>query len=180
MSSDPPFFRRILNACKTISLPRSQYEGTLPISSPTTVTRTRSLTLGSTQNQEFNLYVSATEMEKLEYHPNGRSNLSEIIFSLTFQAALVVYLPTSGSQAQASLLRAAVVIAFTASSSVMFARRSYPRIAAIVEKIMLLCFALCFFVMTGVFFTASSIIWNIIGGLACALTMLAFLKGCST
>ncbi|KAK7268702.1 hypothetical protein RIF29_21408 [Crotalaria pallida] len=190
------FVRRIANAWEgcLAAFPRSEHEGTiLPISSSPssiTITKTRSLTMGSViQNHDDAysfccyplLYANATEIERLEYHqqqlPMSRSPftpLSKTIVNLSFQAALAMY----AQQDQQLFLGALMVTAFAASTTVIFINRSYPTVAALVDKIAYLTFSIGFFVMTSGFFSRSSFIYWIIACLTCALPMLAFLLGC--
>ncbi|KAJ1412063.1 hypothetical protein SESBI_20703 [Sesbania bispinosa] len=184
--SEPPFFHRIIhNAWKSIALPRSQYEGNLPISSLSSITRIRSFTFAFPQNHDSNLlplYANGIEIEKQDYLPDPVTvrtlTLPTKIISLTFQAALG-YQTISTSQPQSPILGAAMAIAFAASFSVMFIKHSYPRLAAIVEKIGHLSFALVFFLMIRAFFSGigSIITWMIIIGGGLALSILAFLIG---
>ncbi|RDY04337.1 hypothetical protein CR513_11965, partial [Mucuna pruriens] len=148
MSTEPPFFNRIIpNAWKSISIPRSEYEPNHRLSSPSSVTRIRSLTFALPQNHgsdHLPLYhVNATEMEKLDYPPKTPSNLSPKIVYLTF-AALGYPTMSTTSENQPSILGPALVIAFAASLSVMFLKGSHPRLASIVATIGYLSFALSF------------------------------------
>ncbi|KAK7268704.1 hypothetical protein RIF29_21410 [Crotalaria pallida] len=193
----PLFVRRIANAWKRClaAFPRSEHEGTiLPISSsPSIITRTRSITLGVIQSHDDDYsgccyllqYANATEIERLEYHqqqlPMSRSPftpLSKTIVNLTFQAALAMYLAQQDQQQL--FVGALMVTAFAASLSVIFINGSYPRVAALVDKICYLTFSIGFFVMTSGFFSRSGFITWIIACLTCALPMLAFLLGCLT
>ncbi|KAJ1412061.1 hypothetical protein SESBI_20701 [Sesbania bispinosa] len=145
MSSEPPFFHRIIhNAWKSKTIPRSQYEGNLPISSsPSSVTRIGFFTPVFPQNHDSDLLPShaiaiGIQIEKQDYLPDPVTvsplTLPTKIVSLTFQAALG-YQTMSTSQHQSPILGAAMAIAFAASFSVRFIKHSYPRLAAIVEKI---------------------------------------------
>ncbi|CAJ1931757.1 unnamed protein product [Sphenostylis stenocarpa] len=190
MSSGPPFFHRIIqNAWKSIDFPKYQYEGNLPLSSPTSITRIRSLTLSVPQNHGSDClplyHVSATEVEKLDYNPPKTPlNLSPKIVYLTFAA--LGYQTIFTSQDHPFVLGPAMVIAFAASLSVVLVsnndtiKRSYPRLATIVEIIGYLSFTLSFLVMTKVLFSGNLILWIIIGGLTMVWTMVALLTRFST
>lgn len=184
MSSEPPFFHRIIsNAWKGLAIPRSQDEGNHLLSSPSSVTRIRSFTLTLPQNHgsdRLPLYhVNATEIQKLDYHPNPNPkpktplNLSLKIVCMTFAA--LGYQTMSTSQYQPSILGLAMMVAFAASLSAIFIKSSYPRLAAIVAIIGYLSFTLSFLVMTKVFFTGNLILWGIIGGLAMVWIIIALL-----
>lgn len=179
MSSNTPFFlRKIRNAWKNLTLPISQCEGEIPISSsPSSVTRVRSLAFVLPQNHDSEhlpLYLNAIEIEKQDYLPRSPFTIPTKIVSLTFQAALG-YQAMSTSHYQPSILGASMVIAFAASFSALFIKYSYPRLAAIVEKIGYLSFALSFFLMSQVFFSGTLIMWIIIGGLALAILASLFM-----
>ncbi|TKY69477.1 hypothetical protein E2542_SST05751 [Spatholobus suberectus] len=171
------------NAWNSLAFPRSQDEGNLPLSSPSSVTKTRSLTFTLRQSHASDrlpLYrVTATEQEKLDYHhPNSPLNLLPKIVCLTFTAS-AMYQTMSTSQHQPSILGPAMVVAFVASLSLMLVsnndtiKRSYPRLAAIVKSIAFLSFTLTFLAMARVFFSGNLILWKIIVGLAMAWIMLA-------
>uniref|UniRef100_A0A0R0KWL4 Uncharacterized protein n=1 Tax=Glycine max TaxID=3847 RepID=A0A0R0KWL4_SOYBN len=129
MSSEPPFFHRIIpNAWNTHQCNKN-----------------KSLTLTLPQNHggsddHLPLYhFNATEKEKLDYNPKKIPlNLLPKIVCLTFAA---LGYQTITSQDQPCILGPAIVIAFVASLSVVLfsnndtITRSYPRLAAIVELI---------------------------------------------
>lgn len=169
MSSEPPFFHRIIpNAWNTHQCNKN-----------------KSLTLTLPQNHggsddHLPLYhFNATEKEKLDYNPKKIPlNLLPKIVCLTFAA---LGYQTITSQDQPCILGPAIVIAFVASLSVVLfsnndtITRSYPRLAAIVELIGYLSFTLSFLVMIRVFFSGNLILWIIIGGLAMGWIMLILL-----
>ncbi|KAL3033104.1 hypothetical protein AAZX31_02G118500 [Glycine max] len=202
MSSDPPFFHKIIsNAWKSIAIPTFGYEGNLPLSLPSIaiptfgyegnlplslpsiITRTRSLTLALPQNHGSEAlpmyhFINATETEKLDYNPKKRaSNLSAKIVCMIFAALANQTMSTP--QNQPSILGPAIVIAFVASLFVMLVSKndtikpSYLRLVAIMEITGSLSFTLIFWLMTKPFFSGNLTLWIIMGVLAMAWNMLA-------
>lgn len=167
MSSEPPFFHRIIpNAWNTHQCNKN-----------------KSLTLTLPQNHggsddHLPLYhFNATEKEKLDYNPKKIPlNLLPKIVCLTFAA---LGYQTITSQDQPCILGPAIVIAFVASLFVMLVSKndtikpSYLRLVAIMEITGSLSFTLIFWLMTKPFFSGNLTLWIIMGVLAMAWNMLA-------